>query len=160
MPGLNRLELLRELCVFHSHVFEPRLASLTDRYELPEKRKVAPPILYIPRTPANRAFARRVLGDRERGPKEDGASLWGNAFLKAKNIWGDGYARSGTITPVMEKLLVGNSNEPALTQQEWRGLIDFTLKVLIPQMGLTSARRAEMETLFPKRFLSDSEIVS
>lgn len=157
VPGLNRLELLRELCVFHSHVFEPRLASLTDRYELPEKRKVAPPILYIPRTPANRAFARRVLGDRERGPKEDGASLWGNAFLKAKNIWGDGYARSGTITPVMEKLLVGNTNEPALTQQEWRGLIDFTLKVLIPQMGLTSARRAEMETLFPKRFLSDSD---
>ena len=156
VPGLNRLQILRELSVFHAHVFEPRLVALTDRYELPEKRKATSPVLYIPQTPANRAFLRRIVGDVGHAHDTEQVSLWGNAFLKAKKIWGDGYARSATITPVTEKLLLGVSNEAPLTQQEWRGLIEFAINVIIPQMGLISARRAEMVVLFPKRFLADT----
>lgn len=148
LPAFDRIRLIAALSTAKGDAFAPRQVSLMDRYELPEKRKQIEPVLYLHRHPRVSHFIKETQRpDGAQGqyvPRRETE----RAFLRAKTLWGEGFARATTTTPAIERLVRGTGQHSALSRGEWRALIAFTVKTLIPQMGLQARRAVELQELF------------
>jgi hypothetical protein len=147
LSGFDRLSMIRRLVVPTSGALVIRESNLMDRSENPEKKAEKPAVFWLKNSPSGRAFLKLVNGTAPHSGLS-GVTEGQRAFLRAKEMWGDGLARAATTTPLCERLAKGTPQHAPFAAREWRALVSFALKHVVPHAGIASSRVAELEDVF------------
>ncbi len=147
LSGWDRVSMIRRLVAMASTGVVVHVSNLMGRYELPETQKSKQPVFTLQSKRVTRRFVALANGSAEIRSKMD-LSESQRTFLRAKAMWGDGFARAGTTVPFCERLVKGTADHSPFTAREWRALLSFALKHVLPQAGISAAQVAELNRIF------------
>jgi hypothetical protein len=147
--GWDRVSMIRQLATAASVGVTHCVSNFMGRFEVLETKRMQLPVFCLERSYTSRRFVALVNGSAEtRGKFELSESQ--RAFLRAKVMWGPGFARARTTVPFCERLVIGTAEHQPFTEREWRALLSFALKHIVPQAGISPARAAELQRIFER----------